>query len=121
MEILILGMLVLMGVMLFMGTRKQKKQMQEIQEMQAALTTGTRIQLMSGLYGTVIDANAEYVDVEVAPGVVGRWSKLAVRSIVDLEDAAQTYVGAALEVAADDDDDDAQPELSSTDEPTDDK
>ncbi|HNP57752.1 MAG TPA: preprotein translocase subunit YajC [Gordonia sp. (in: high G+C Gram-positive bacteria)] len=120
MEILILGMLVMMGAMLFMGTRKQKKQMAQIQEMQAALTTGTRIQLMSGLFGTVIDANDEYVDVEISPGVVGRWTKLAVRSIVDLEDAAQTYVGAALEVA-DADDEDAQPELSASDEPTDDK
>ena len=82
MEILILGMLVMMGAMLFMGTRKQKKQMAQIQEMQAALTTGTRIQLMSGLFGTVIDANDEYVDVEISPGVVGRWTKLAVRSIV---------------------------------------
>ncbi len=110
----------MMGAMLFMGTRKQKKQMAQIQEMQAALTTGTRIQLMSGLFGTVIDANDEYVDVEISPGVVGRWTKLAVRSIVDLEDAAQTYVGAALDVA-DVDDGDAQPELSASDEPTDDK
>ena len=72
------------------------------------------------IFGTVIDANDEYVDVEISPGVVGRWTKLAVRSIVDLEDAAQTYVGAALEVA-DADDEDAQPELSASDEPTDDK
>lgn len=96
MELLIPAMLVLMGAMLFFGTRKQKKQMQEMQEMQASLVTGTRIQLMSGLFGTVIDANEDFVDVETAPGVVGRWNKLAVRGVVPVDEAADTYVGVGL-------------------------
>ncbi|GAB11087.1 protein-export membrane protein YajC [Gordonia araii NBRC 100433] len=96
-------MLVLMGVMLFMGTRKQKRQMVEMEEMRASITTGSRVQLLSGLFGTVIDANSEFIDLEIAPGVVTRWNKLAVRGVVPVDEAADTYVGAQL----------------STDEPTD--
>ncbi|MFT4201474.1 preprotein translocase subunit YajC [Gordonia sp. (in: high G+C Gram-positive bacteria)] len=121
MEFLIPAMLVLMGVMLFMGTRKQKRQMAEMQEMQESLTTGTRVQLMSGLFGTVIDANRDFVDVEIAPGVVARYNKLAVRGVVPSDEAADTYVGAVLA------DEDAEPDTAlepgagKTDDPADEK
>lgn len=120
MELLIPGMLVLMGVMLFMGTRKQKKQMAEMQAMQASVTTGTRVQLMSGLFGTVIDANDDFVDVEIAPGLVARWNKMAVRGVVAADEAADTYVGVGL--GGDDADEDADLDAgkATSDDPADD-
>lgn len=121
MEFLIPAMLVLMGVMLFMGTRKQKKQMAEMQQMQASITTGTRVQLMSGLFGTVLDANDDFLDLEIAPGVVGQWNKLAVRGVVPSDEAADTYVGAGLEIAVDDDDADAVADSAQSDDSADDK
>ncbi|GED97870.1 preprotein translocase subunit YajC [Gordonia crocea] len=124
MEFVIPALLVLMGVMLFMGTRKQKKQMADMQEMQASLTTGTRIQLMSGLFGTVIDSYDDFVDVEIAPGVVTRWNKLAVRGVVATDEAADTYVGAVVAAdAADPDtiDDDAEAVAEQSDDPADEK
>lgn len=89
-------LLVLLGGFMYMSIRKQKKRMAEVQEMQSSATTGARVQLTSGLYGTVIDSNGDCVDVEIAPGVVTRWNKLAIREVVATEDAAATYPGAAL-------------------------
>ena len=41
--------------------------MQEMQEMQNDVSVGTRLQLTSGLFGTVVDAdNSDYIDVEIA-------------------------------------------------------
>ncbi|NMO05064.1 preprotein translocase subunit YajC [Gordonia sp. TBRC 11910] len=95
-------LLVLLAGFMYMSIRKQKKRMAEVQEMQSAASTGARVQLTSGLYGTIIDSNKDAVDVEIAPGVVTRWNKLAIREVVPTEDAAATYPGANL----DDDDDD---------------
>lgn len=89
-------LLVLLGGFMYMSIRKQKKRMAEVQNMQQSATTGARVQLTSGLYGTVIDSNSDCVDVEIAPGVVTRWNKLAIREVVATDDAAATYPGAAL-------------------------
>ncbi|MFW0790448.1 preprotein translocase subunit YajC [Gordonia sp. CPCC 205333] len=89
-------LLVLLGGFMYFSIRKQKKRMAEVQEMQSSATTGARVQLTSGLYGTVIDTNDDSVDVEIAPGVVTRWNKLAIREVVLTEDAAATYPGALV-------------------------
>ncbi|MFT4125484.1 MAG: preprotein translocase subunit YajC [Gordonia sp. (in: high G+C Gram-positive bacteria)] len=101
-------LLVLLVGFMFFSVRKQKKRAAEMQNMQNSVQTGTRIQLSSGLFGTVIDASSsDYVDVEIATGVVTRWNRLAVMRIVTTEDAAATYPGFALPASADDSDDDA--------------
>lgn len=96
-------LLVLLAGFMYMSIRKQKKRMAEVQEMQNSASTGARVQLTSGLYGTVIDSNNDCIDVEIAPGLVTRWNKLAIREVVLTEDAAATYPGANL---VDEDDDD---------------
>ncbi|HMS76335.1 preprotein translocase subunit YajC [Gordonia sp. (in: high G+C Gram-positive bacteria)] len=111
MELLFPLMLALMAGFMFISIRKQKKRMQEMQEMQNDVSVGTRLQLTSGLFGTVVDAdNSDYIDVEIATGVVTRWNRLAIMRVVQTEDAAETYPGAVstsyLDDLDDDDDDD---------------
>ncbi|GAA1480653.1 hypothetical protein GCM10009624_10930 [Gordonia sinesedis] len=87
-------LLVLLGGFMFLSMRKQKKRMTEMQDMQNSVQTGSRIQLTSGLYGTVIDASSpEFIDVEIATGVVTRWNRLAIMKLVPTEEAAATYPG----------------------------
>ncbi|GAB18265.1 protein-export membrane protein YajC [Gordonia effusa NBRC 100432] len=105
-ELLFPILLVLLGGFMYLSIRKQKKRMAEVQEMQSSATTGARVQLTSGLYGTVIDTNSDSVDVEIAPGVVTRWNKLAIREVVLTEDAAATYPGALLDENDDEADED---------------
>ncbi|MFT3899989.1 MAG: preprotein translocase subunit YajC [Gordonia sp. (in: high G+C Gram-positive bacteria)] len=100
MELFLPLLLILLGVMMFFNARRFKRQQAAANEMRAALTTGARVQLISGLYGTIIDVNGDFVDIETAPGVVGRYDKIAVREVVATERAAQTYVGAVVEEAA---------------------
>ncbi len=121
-------LLVLLGGFMYMSVRKQKKRAAEVQDMQNSVSTGARVQLTSGLFGTVIDANRDHVDVEIAPGVVTRWNKLAIREVVPTEDAAATYAGALLgdedadtESTLDTPDTPAVESDSTTDKPSDDK
>lgn len=87
-------LLVLLAGFMFFSMRKQKKRAAEQQDMQNSIQTGTRIQLTSGLFGTIIDASSsDYVDVEIATGVVTRWNRLAIMKVVPTEDAAVTYAG----------------------------
>lgn len=96
-------LLVLMVGFMFFSMRKQKKRANEMQEMQNSVQTGTRIQLSSGLFGTVIDAtSSDVVDVEIATGVVTRWNRLAVLRVLPTEEAAATYPGYVHPVQADD-------------------
>ncbi|WP_238419305.1 preprotein translocase subunit YajC [Gordonia sp. 'Campus'] len=87
-------LLALLAGFMFLSMRKQKKRVAEMQEMQNSVSTGTRVQLTSGLFGTVIDASSpDVVDVEIATGVVTRWNRLAVMRVVPTDEAAATYAG----------------------------
>ncbi|MGV9671101.1 preprotein translocase subunit YajC [Gordonia sp. NPDC003504] len=99
-------LLVLMVGFMVFSMRKQKKRAAEMQDMQNSVQTGTRIQLSSGLFGTVIDAtSSDYVDVEIATGLVTRWNRLAVMRVVPTDEAAATYPGYVPPFALEDDDD----------------
>lgn len=87
-------LIVLLGGFMYMTMRKQKKRMNEMQQMQESVGTGTRVALTSGLFGTVIDAtSSEFVDVEIATGIVTRWNRQAIMRVIPTEDAAATYPG----------------------------
>ena len=68
---------------IFLSGRKQKRQMQTMQQLQASLETGDVVTTTSGLRGTVVDASyEETVDLEIADGVVTTWLRQAVRDKV---------------------------------------
>ncbi|GAA3565026.1 preprotein translocase subunit YajC [Amycolatopsis ultiminotia] len=77
-------LLLVVAVPLIMGTRKQKKQQAAQKDLQEGLAPGDRVMTTSGLYATVADASGDTtIDLEIAPGVVTTWLRLAVREKVD--------------------------------------
>jgi preprotein translocase subunit YajC len=90
--------------MMFLSSRKQRRQVQETQLMQANLSEGDVVTTTSGLRGTVVDASyEETIDLEIAPGVVTTWLRGAVRDTVNPDEPAESSgpsVGDADEPAA---------------------
>jgi preprotein translocase subunit YajC len=99
--------------MMFLTSRKQKRQVAETQLMQSNLTEGDVVTTTSGLRATVVDASyEETIDLEIAPGVVTTWLRGAVRDTVNEDEPADadssagdsqpstTEAGAAGEPAA---------------------
>ncbi|MEU0793003.1 preprotein translocase subunit YajC [Amycolatopsis sp. NPDC005961] len=96
-------LVLVLAVPLVMSTRKQKKQQAAQQDLQSSLSAGDRVMTTSGLYGTVADASGDNtIDIEIAPGVVTTWLRLAVREKVEPvveteEDSADEVVEAPAE------------------------
>ena len=75
--------------MMFLTSRKQRRQAQETQLMQSNLPEGAVVTTTCGLRATVVDASyEETVDLEIAPGVVTTWLRAAVRETVNEDDPA---------------------------------
>jgi preprotein translocase subunit YajC len=61
--------------------------MQATIDLHNSLTIGDRVHTTSGLQGTITGITDDNVDLEIAPGVVTTWMKLAVRDrVVDDSD-----------------------------------
>ena len=87
-----LPLLIIMGAFMFFASRRQKKAMQATIDLHNSLQIGDRIHTTSGLQGTITGIGDDYVDVEIAPGVVTTWMKLAVRDrITDDDDLDEEY------------------------------
>ena len=77
-------LVLVLAVPLIMSSRKQKKQQAAQQDLQNSLAPGDRVMTTSGLYGTVADTSGDNtIDIEIAPGVVTTWLRLAVREKVE--------------------------------------
>ncbi|MFW0794561.1 preprotein translocase subunit YajC [Gordonia sp. CPCC 205515] len=87
-------LLAMLALFMYFNIRKQKKRMADMQEMQNSVATGARVQLTSGMYATVVDSSGDFVDLEIAQGVITRFNRLAVTRVVPTEEAAGTYPGA---------------------------
>ncbi|MDA2891109.1 preprotein translocase subunit YajC [Mycolicibacterium sp. BiH015] len=82
--VVFLPLLIIMGAFMFFASRRQKKAMQATIDLHNSLEVGDRIHTTSGLQGTIKGIGDDYIDLEIAPGVVTTWMKLAVRDrIVD--------------------------------------
>ena len=90
----------LLFIPIFLSGRKQKKQMEEMRQMQAAIADGDVVMTTSGLRATVVDASYEdTLDLEIAPGVVTTWVRAAIREKVEPEAAAGEGTSAGAEVS----------------------
>jgi preprotein translocase subunit YajC len=95
-------LIVLVGGMLFFGSRRQRKAVAEQQKLQTSLSVGDRVMTTSGLFGTVAGVDSDKdIDIEIAPGVVTTWLRAAVREkvnptvdedVVETEDAEEEQV-----------------------------
>ncbi len=86
--IFVLILLVLM-VPLFLTTRRQKKMMRQTQETQANLAVGEQVMTTSGMHGEVAGLQESTVDLEIAPGVITRWERIAIRERLTVEADAE--------------------------------
>jgi preprotein translocase subunit YajC len=77
--VLFLPFLLIMGGFMFFASRRQRKAMQSTIDLHESLQPGDRVHTTSGMEATVVDFNDDTVDLEIAPGVVTTWMKLAVR------------------------------------------
>jgi preprotein translocase subunit YajC len=79
-------LLIVLGGFMFMAQRRQKKAMQATIDLHDSLTVGDRIHTTSGLQGTITGISDGTVDLEIAPGVITTWMKLAVRDRIEPDD-----------------------------------
>ena len=81
---LFLPLILILGAFMFFASRRQKKAMQATIDLHNSLTIGDRVHTTSGLQGTIAGSTDDTVDLEIAPGVVTTWMKIAIRDrIVD--------------------------------------
>jgi preprotein translocase subunit YajC len=82
--VVFLPLIIILGAFMFFASRRQKKAMQATIDLQNSLSVGDRVHTTSGLQATITGISDDTVDLEIAPGVVTTWMKLAVRDrIVD--------------------------------------
>ena len=74
-----LPLIIILGAFMFFASRRQRKAMQATIDLQESLRLGDRVHTTSGLQATIAGIGEDTVDLEVAPGVVTRWMKLAIR------------------------------------------
>ena len=76
-------LILLLFIPIFLSGRKQRRQAQEMQQLQGSLENGDVVTTTSGLRGTVVDASyQDTIDLEIADGVVTTWLRGAVRDKV---------------------------------------
>lgn len=80
---LFLPLIIVLGAFMFFASRRQKKAMQATIDLHSSLKIGDRIHTTSGLQGTITGLTDDNVDLEIAPGVITTWMKLAVRDRID--------------------------------------
>ena len=80
-----LPMLAILGVFMFFASRRQKRAMQATIDLHESLRIGDQVQTTSGLHGTIKRITDDTVDLEIAPGVVTTWVKLAIRDRIEPE------------------------------------
>jgi preprotein translocase subunit YajC len=82
-------LIVLIGVMFF-SSRKQRRAMQATIDLHDSLQPGDRVHTTAGLEATVSAITDDTVDLEIAPGVVTTWMKMAIRDRIlpDVDDDA---------------------------------
>ncbi len=101
--VVFLPLLIILGAFMFFASRRQKKAMQATIDLHNSLRVGDRVHTTSGLQATITDITDDNVCLEIAPGVVTTWMKLAVRDrIVSDDDLDEDF------------DDAAEPESSAT-------
>jgi preprotein translocase subunit YajC len=84
--VVFLPLLIILGAFMFFASRRQKKAMQATIDLHESLAIGDRINTTSGLRGTITGIADDSIDLEIAPGVVTTWMKLAVRDRIASDD-----------------------------------
>jgi preprotein translocase subunit YajC len=99
--VVFLPLLILLAAFMFFASRRQKRAMQATIDLHESLRVGDRVHTTSGLQATITEITDDTVDLEIAPGVVTTWMKLAIRDRIepDTPDAEATDVEEGHELA----------------------
>jgi preprotein translocase subunit YajC len=104
-----LPLLIILGAFMWFASRRQKKAMQATVDLHDSLKVDDRVHTTSGLQATIKGITDDTVDLEIAPGVITTWMKLAVRDRIEPADEDD-----------DDDDDEYEDDDDAVDDATDD-
>ena len=77
---------VLFGLLYFVMIRPQRNKQRAAQQMQSQVQPGQRVRTTAGMYATVVEADADDVLLEVAPGVQIRFLRRAVLDVLPDDD-----------------------------------
>jgi preprotein translocase subunit YajC len=77
--VLFLPFVLIMGAFMYFQSRRQRRAMQATIDLHESLRPGERVHTTSGLQATIVAIGEDTVDLEIAPGVVTTWMKLAIR------------------------------------------
>jgi preprotein translocase subunit YajC len=86
--IVFLPLLIIMGAFMYFASRRQKKALQATIDLHESLHVGDRVHTTSGMQATIVGIDDDTVELEIAPGVITTWMKLAIRDRIepDVED-----------------------------------
>ena len=95
---------IFLGLMWFVLIRPQQQRVRRQQQLVASLQVGDEVVTAGGLVGRIVALDADEAHIEVAPGVVARFLRLAVNAkvnddqqlAVDTPDAADGSDGGTL-------------------------
>lgn len=108
--VIFLPLLIVLGAFMFFSTRRQKKAMQATVDLHQSLRVGDRVHTTAGLEATIAALGDDTVDLEIAPGIVTTWLKVAVRDRIESKTADEDEVFAS-------DTDDTDDDVSAPDSP----
>lgn len=86
---LFLPLFVVLGAFMFFGSRRQRRAMQATIDLHESLQVGDRVHTTSGMQAEITAITDDTVDLEIAPGVVTTWMKMAIRDRIEAEDAVE--------------------------------
>jgi preprotein translocase subunit YajC len=89
--VLFVPFLLIMGGFMFLSSRRQKRALQATIDLHESLQPGDRVHTTSGMQATIVEIGEDTVDLEIAPGVVTTWMKLAIRDRI-LPDDEDDYL-----------------------------
>jgi preprotein translocase subunit YajC len=89
--VLFVPFLLIMGGFMFLSSRRQKRALQATIDLHESLQPGDLVHTTSGMQATIVEIGEDTVDLEIAPGVVTTWMKLAIRDRI-LPDDEDDYL-----------------------------
>lgn len=100
--VLFLPFLLIMGGFMYFASRRQRRAMQATIDLHDSLQPGERVHTTSGLEATIVAIADDTIDLEIAPGVVTTWMKLAIRDRILPDDNIDEELNEDLDKDVDD-------------------
>lgn len=100
--VLFLPFLLIMGGFMYFASRRQRRAIQATIDLHDSLQPGERVHTTSGLEATIVAIADDTIDLEIAPGVVTTWMKLAIRDRILPDDDIDEELNEDLDKDVDD-------------------